>query len=777
MVVSTTGEGDPPETAEKFWRRLKKKTLPNDHLAHLNYALLALGDSNYTSFCQNGKNFDKRLEGLGAKRFYPTAHADDAVGLEVVVEPWIEGLWPALKRQLELEGVTESCNGDVCEVDGTEEKLITGSDSARRETDSEQKDISRGTISGVEDRSSDSAVRTNGSTSLANGDSQDGGETDLTSSAKTDKQKDISRGTISGVEDRSSDSAVRTNGSTSLANGDSQDGGQTDLTSAAKTDAASKHKEEESGESRMGGGPSSERPVVVRDVKAEPHTPQISGGDTLNNSSRPIPEESLTFSKPPLCNVSLTLPLNPPPFLEITFKEDESLHVRELPLQYGAVFPSAASPVTMATVSRATKLTSRDAVKTTLQLELQLPDDESTSFQPGDSFGVICPNNTDEVNRLISRLEVSSKADTPFTLKLEAGTRKRKASVPEFVPVPATLRLALTQCYDIRTPPKKAFVRMLSEHTSKEGEKRRLQELCSKEGAADYNKFIRKDHLSLSDILEAFPSCLPPVQRILENLTRLLPRPYSVANSPLGSCNMIRFVFNVLKFPSTERKKAQEGLCSGWLNKITTSFQEDISNNSGLSDVNVKKLKIEGKPKVYTSFFRTSTKFHLPEDVSKPVIMIGPGTGVAPFMGFMEHRHYMKEKRPAEQTFGKMWLFYGCRHKERDFLYRDRINSFFQEGILSKLTIAFSRDEDDVSGPKCRYVQDLMRTHKKELADLVMNQEAVIYVCGDANGMAKQVMEAWTEILCEYTGKSIFEVSVLLATLREEERYLQDIWT
>ncbi|CAH1772723.1 unnamed protein product [Owenia fusiformis] len=113
IVTSTTGEGEPPDTALKFWRRLKKKTLPDDHLSKVNYALLGLGDSNYTNFCNNGKNFDKRLNELGAKRFYECGWADEAVGLEVKVEPWIEGLFTTLKTFLNL-----NCNNEHAPLNG-----------------------------------------------------------------------------------------------------------------------------------------------------------------------------------------------------------------------------------------------------------------------------------------------------------------------------------------------------------------------------------------------------------------------------------------------------------------------------------------------------------------------------------------------------------------------------------------------------------------------------------------------------------------------------------
>jgi len=104
IVCSTTGEGEPPETARKFWRWLKKKTHPPDLLAHLRYTILGLGDTNYSKFCSGAKLIDSRLHEVGAAPFYSNGYADDGVGLEEVVEPWRTGLWPAVKVALAVAG-------------------------------------------------------------------------------------------------------------------------------------------------------------------------------------------------------------------------------------------------------------------------------------------------------------------------------------------------------------------------------------------------------------------------------------------------------------------------------------------------------------------------------------------------------------------------------------------------------------------------------------------------------------------------------------------------
>ncbi|NXK27813.1 MTRR reductase, partial [Arenaria interpres] len=113
IVISTTGTGDPPDTARKFVKKIQDTTLPPDHFAHLQYGLLGLGDSEYTFFCNGGKTVDRRLQELGAQRFYDTGLADDCVGLELVVDPWIDGLWLALKEAFLLQKEKEGMSSDV----------------------------------------------------------------------------------------------------------------------------------------------------------------------------------------------------------------------------------------------------------------------------------------------------------------------------------------------------------------------------------------------------------------------------------------------------------------------------------------------------------------------------------------------------------------------------------------------------------------------------------------------------------------------------------------
>ncbi|XP_033096481.1 methionine synthase reductase-like [Anneissia japonica] len=638
LVISSTGDGEPPDSALKFWRRIRKKTLPNNHLSKLRYTILGLGDSNYSNFCQNPQNFDARFKELGARHFYPTGFADDAIGLEIVVEPWIDGLMDALKLQFS-ENI-ETCSGDA-QISPLPDQI----NEIRDEVDSAKIDI------------------------------------------KT-QQPNITSKVVSNEEQTGEAKTVDSNNT---------------------------------------------------------------AGDMVS---------SLLKSVPPI-EGQIVIPALPHPFLELEFCEDESIDLNSLSLQNGAEFPSATTGVIMATLVASTTLTRQDAVKTALDVQLEIPESTMT-YEPGDSFGIVCKNNDEEVENIIQRLAVSDVADCVCYLKLLEGTKKKNAAVPKFLATRTTIRHMLSTCCDIRTPLKKGFIHMLAEYTTESSEKARLQELCSKQGASQYTSFIREPSLSLLDILLAFPSCCPPIARVIEQLPRLLPRPYSASSSPLVSRNHLHFVFNIVEIPSTcGRQYGRKGVCTGWLSELSSHQLQDG----------------EPKPKI-AIYARKNLRFRLPSDPSVPIILIGAGTGVAPFIGFLQHR---EAEMQASKDFvcGPIWLFFGCRHKERDYLYRSELERLNSTGILSKLLVAFSRDNQDaVDKTKSpRYVQDNIRLHSAEVCNLLLEKNAVLYVCGDARNMSKDVNAMFSNIISQHLSISEKEADSMMMKLRQEGRYLEDIWT
>ncbi|KAG2458421.1 methionine synthase reductase isoform X1 [Polypterus senegalus] len=638
IVVSTTGDGEPPDTAINFVKKIKTKTLCSVHFAHLHYALLGLGDSNYSNFCNCGKTIDKRLGELGAQQFYASGYADDGVGLELVVEPWIEGLWDALR------------------------KFVT--------------------------------------------------------SAMSTSQKD----TNNHVGDHNAKNEMRT-----------IESAVTDLNLHLLSLDESSSKDESGGSCNI-----------------------VAEGEVL--------EASLTRSVSPLSESSLNVPALPAPFLDVELLNE---------LQQDPTLLKPPETAHQVVITSAKQLTREDAVKTTLLLEMDISETPLV-YEPGDSFDLLCPNNNSEVEELLLRLGILEKKHHIVKLQVKPDTKRKVSRLPLYIPEHSSLQYIFMWCLEIRAIPKKAFLRSLVEYTTNEHEKRRLQELCSKQGFADYNHFIRNPSLSILDLLCAFPSCMPTLSVILEHLPKLQPRSYSAASSIYSNPGRVHIVFNIVEFPPCpERPALRKGVCTGWLSNLVLPILQHSGGQMMLPEIQDASNVL---PKVYICS-RPSSAFHLPSDTAAPIIMVGPGTGISPFIGFLQHRKKQREEHP-DVSFGETWLFFGCRHKDRDFIFRDELGRFQAEGTLTHLRVSFSRDQDDSTEEvKPKYVQDNLRLNAQDVVRVLFKENGYIYICGDAKNMAKNVHEELIDIFSRELQIDKLEAMKVIADLREKKRYLQDIWS
>ncbi|NXF37846.1 MTRR reductase, partial [Nyctibius bracteatus] len=639
IVISTTGTGDPPDTARKFVKKIQDTTLPPDHFSHLQYGLLGLGDSEYTFFCNGGKTVDRRLQELGAQHFYDTGLADDCVGLELVVDPWIDGLWPALEKAFLLQKEKEGMSSD--------------------------------------------AVSSSLSTAP-----HVGHELNLSSEVQNLKLED--------ERVRSSD--------------------------------------------------------ILTQKLVDIH---------LVASTRDT-EPSLVHSVPPVSQSALNIPALSPEYIEVQFQDThgENPHLSSL-ISEGTTFEV---PVT-----KAVQLTREDAIKTALLLELDIAD-TVFDYQPGDAFCVLCPNNVNEVKELLQILGLSDKGEHFVCIKVKQGTKKKGATHPQHIPERSTLKFILTWCLEIRAVPKKAFLRALVECTSDAGEKRRLQELCSRQGASDYTRFIRDSNVCLLDLLHAFPSCKPSLNLLIEHIPKLQARSYSVSSSNLYQPGKLCFVFNIVEFPACPtRPVSRKGVCTGWLAELVAPLllpnKNTLETKGGSSSA--EKIVI---------FARPNNTFHLPADPSIPFVMVGPGTGISPFIGFLQHRQKLREEHP-DWEFGETWLFFGCRHQDRDYLFKDELRCFLENGTLTHLKVCFSRDSSTAEVAPPKYVQDVIRLYAKEVARVLLKERGYFYICGDKKHMADGVSDAVVDILSTEMEVDKLKAMKILAMLREAKRYLQDVWS
>ncbi len=244
------------------------------------------------------------------------------------------------------------------------------------------------------------------------------------------------------------------------------------------------------------------------------------------------------------------------------------------------------------------------------------------------------------------------------------------------------------------------------------------------------------DGADLLDLIEAFPSARPPIADLVRSLPALKPRLYSIASAPEAAPGEVHLCVSVVR---TERRgRVRPGVASAYLADHATDGRRVLAT-------------------VTTSHFR------LPSDPATSVIMIGPGTGIAPFRAFLQARAHQPAPGPA-------WLFFGDQHADRDYLYRPEIEAWQADGTLSHVSLAFSRDQKQKV-----YVQDRMR---EDAADLWrwLQGGAHVYVCGDASRMARDVDHALRDVAQSQGGLDEAQCRDWIVALARQGRYQRDVY-
>lgn len=349
------------------------------------------------------------------------------------------------------------------------------------------------------------------------------------------------------------------------------------------------------------------------------------------------------------------------------------------------------------------QLTKTGALKRCLWLELDVG--ASFTYRPGDAIGIICPNDERDVEKLVSHLKL-----TDLQSPIQISSNNSKNPIPPHFKYCQTMMQVL-RTLDLRSAPKKVLLRVMAEYTTTPSERDGLLLLCSREGSEKYREWITQ--FGFIDLFDQYPSCLPPIERLLEHLPAISPRYYSACSSPLKDPSKLGIAFNVIQY-ETKEGQIRKGLCTSWLEKLVGPFLDNLSET-----------KIPVGSVMIPIFLRNvKTQFHLPESASIPIVMIGPGTGVAPFVGFLEHRAHLQQ-----QAIGEAWLFFGCRHESKDFIFREELENFVKVGVLSKLVTAFSRDVI-LEGKEKMYVQYRLREYGQQVCDMLVNKRAYFYLCG-----------------------------------------------
>lgn len=334
------------------------------------------------------------------------------------------------------------------------------------------------------------------------------------------------------------------------------------------------------------------------------------------------------------------------------------------------------------------------------------------TYEAGDSLGVFARKNPQLVQAVLDRL---------------GATGEEMVGVDnEALP----LRQALLSKVDIARPSDECMLFLASRAFDGE-EALKLQALAAGEGPSELAE------ADLLDLLQAFPSVSPSLPGLLKSLDRLQPRLYSIASSPKAHPGEVHLTVSAVRWDTNERTRTGIGSC----------YLADFAKPGDVIPV----------------FVQKAHGFAPPADDAAPAIMVGPGTGIAPFRAFLE-------ERDARGAKGRNWLFFGDQKRTTDFLYEDQIIDWQRRGVLSRLDLAFSRDQAEKI-----YVQTRMRENAAELWAW-FEQGAHFYVCGDAKRMAKDVETALLEVAMGPGRKSAAEAKVWLDGLAKAGRYQRDVY-
>ncbi|MCC2607893.1 assimilatory sulfite reductase (NADPH) flavoprotein subunit [Planctobacterium marinum] len=354
------------------------------------------------------------------------------------------------------------------------------------------------------------------------------------------------------------------------------------------------------------------------------------------------------------------------------------------------------------------KITGRDSVKDIRHIEISL-EDSGIQYEPGDALGVWFLNDAALVADILNTLNID--ADTEVSIKDE--TLTVQSALQE--------KLELTQSYP-------GFVQKYAEFS---GDQKVAELLADKAQLREYLA-----DRQIVDIVKEFPSAIT-AQQLVDALRPLMPRLYSIASSQAEVEDEVHLTVALVEYDKFGF--THQGGASGYLGTRLEEGQQ---------------------VKVYVE---KNANFRLPTDPNTPVIMVGPGTGIAPFRAFMQERE-------AQEAEGKNWLFFGNPHFTQDFLYQVEWQRFLSEGTLDKISLAFSRDQAEKV-----YVQHRLLENGKEVWQW-LEEGAHFYVCGDATHMAKDVNDALLSIIAEHGGKSAEDAEQYLNDLRRAKRYQKDVY-
>jgi NADPH-ferrihemoprotein reductase len=363
-------------------------------------------------------------------------------------------------------------------------------------------------------------------------------------------------------------------------------------------------------------------------------------------------------------------------------------------------------------------------------------------YKTADNLAVLAENTPEVVSQFAT---TCGGYDLDQNIELEAAEDVDDFKHP--FPSPCTARHLLTHYVDIQGIPRKSVLAQFNAYLTDKSQQEWLKNITSIAQKERYLKEIEQEGRSFVSLLSnELSSCKIPLEDLLHIVPTIQPRDYTIASSSSVHPNSIHLTVSITERMSPSGVRV-EGLCSNFLKRLIDTGSQSCK------------------------MFVRESSFRLPNSLSTPIVMIGPGSGIAPMRALLQERKFLADKKKKSDVVNV--LYFGCRSREIDFLYKDELVAAENEGTLSSLQLAFSREQTEKV-----YVQDVMQRpeNASSLCQLVLEQGAYVYVCG-ATGMGQSVHEAFAKIFADHKGITVAAANDMIKGMQKKHTYVQELWS
>ncbi|KAF2107202.1 sulfite reductase flavo protein alpha-component [Lophiotrema nucula] len=404
------------------------------------------------------------------------------------------------------------------------------------------------------------------------------------------------------------------------------------------------------------------------------------------------------------------------------------------------------------------RITSNDRVTPTIHWQdvrhLKLDIESYHVYSPGDTLTIYPKNFPEDVDHLLKIMQWDAVADTPLKFKPSPPSISPTSSLPVFnltKTTPITLRTLLTNHLDIMSIPRRSFFAHLAHFTSDETQRERLLEFTNPEYLDELYDYTTRPRRSILEILQEFDTVKIPWQRVCSVIPAIRGRQFSIASAQAPadqkeSRTRIELLIAIVKY-KTVIKRIREGVCTRYIAALQPGQEISVTLQKG--GLSVTKAETE-----------------------KPVIMIGPGTGVAPMRALIYQRRFWREEIAKDgREWDKDLLFFGCRNAEADYFFKDEWRKLKDGGEPLDVLAAFSRDQRQKV-----YVQDHIREQGERVYDALAKKGGLVYICGSSGKMPQAVREALIEGFQKHGDMDREGAEAYLAAMEKSGRYKQETW-